>query len=206
MAHSYRIENLDSAWGRADEAFGAKLCENARDHFADGTDAVREILLIDQRGERAAGFPTRSREVEEVARDALADRRECVSGELLEHVVQPMGRFHGECPSERRVGERRAFDRRDVEEERRTGRHCLHEHRRGARNQRRYTEQITCSNIPHGDLAPVTRVHVNAQEAQRDDGQCLGVGLGIHGMTGGKFYAASAFDQRLNPFRRHRRP
>ena len=87
MAHPYWIENLDAARRRANEVFRPQLCEDTRDHFANRTDTVREILLVHRRSQRTARSQARRREVEEVASDTLADQRERISGELFQDVV-----------------------------------------------------------------------------------------------------------------------
>ena len=53
-----------------------------------------------------------------MACDALADRRERISRELFEHVVESMDRLFGERPRHRCIAARRSFDPIDIEEER----------------------------------------------------------------------------------------
>ena len=72
--------------------------------------------------------------------------------------------------------------------------------------ERRHTQQIAGSNIPHGDLATVAGVHVDAQQTPHDDGQSLGVRFRIDGLAGWEFDDPSAADQRLNRVGRSRRP
>jgi hypothetical protein len=144
------VENLHTAWRRANEVFRTKFCEDTRDHFADRTDAVRKILLIHQSRQRTARFQARCRKVEEVARDALADRRKCISGKLLQDIVEAVNRFLRECPCQRRIVPRRALHAIDFEEERTAVRHCLHEDRRRSANQCRRTQQIAGSNARTG--------------------------------------------------------
>ena len=110
-----------------------------------------------------------------MACDALADRRERISGKLFEHVVEPMNRLLRERPRQRRIVPRRALDAIDVEEEGRAGRHRLHEDRCRSANQCRHTQQIARSNVAHGDLAAVSGVHVDAKQTVHDDGQSFSV-------------------------------
>src|SRR5262245_43342023 len=81
-AQANRIEQLDAPGRRADEPFGPEFREDARNHFSNRPDAVRQILLTHERGERSA-WRTRGREIEQMARHALAHRRERIAGQFL---------------------------------------------------------------------------------------------------------------------------
>jgi hypothetical protein len=205
-AHPNGVENFHAAWRRSDEAFCPKLCENARDHFSNRTHTVREILLTDQRYELAARFRARYREVKEMACDALADRCKRVSGELFEDIVQSMNRFFRERPRHRCIAPRRSLDSIEIEEK--DGGDCygLHEDRSGPANERRHAEQITRPYIPHGDLAAVTGMHVDAKQTLQDDGQPLSVRFGVHGMARREFDDPPAVDQRFDCSNRNGRP
>jgi hypothetical protein len=154
VAHPDGIEDLHTAWRRANEVFRTKLCEHTRDHFTDRTDAVREILLIHRGSQRTARVQARRRKVEEVACDALPDRREGISRKLF------------------------------IEEERSAVGDGLHEDRRRPANQCWHTQQIAGSNVAHGDLAAVSGVHIDAQQAVHHDGQLFSVGFRIHSTAG----------------------
>ena len=74
-------------------------------------------------------------------------------------------------------------------------RHRLHEDRRRSANECRHTQQITRSYIPHGDLAAVAGMHVDAKQTVHDDGQSFSVRFRIHGMAGREVDDPSAGDQ-----------
>jgi hypothetical protein len=78
-----------------------------------------------------------------VTRDTLANGRECIAREFLEYVVQSMNCSLRKRPSQRRGGERHAFDLGHVEEECRATGHGLCENRCGAGYEGGHTEQIT---------------------------------------------------------------
>src|SRR6185312_12117852 len=86
-AHPNGVKNFHPTWRRSDQLFRAKLREDPRDHLTDRTDAVRQFLLIHRSRERTASSRTHDCEVKEVACNALADRRERVSGKLFQGVV-----------------------------------------------------------------------------------------------------------------------
>ncbi len=141
-----------------------------------------------------------------MACDALADRRERISGKLFQDVVESVNRLLRERPRQRRIVPRRAFDTIDVEEERSAGGHRLHEDRCGSGNQRRHTQQIAGSNVAHGDLAAISGMHVDAQQAPHDDGQSFGVRFRIDGVAGGEFDDPSTVDERFDGSSRDRSP
>jgi hypothetical protein len=101
---------IDSSWRRQSNA--------ARVASRPISTNVATILLTDPCGELAARSRTRRCEIEKMAYDALADRRERVSRELFEDVVQSMNGLFSERPRQRRIVLRRTFDTIDIEEKR----------------------------------------------------------------------------------------
>jgi polyisoprenoid-binding protein YceI len=183
-----------------------ELSEDSRDHFSNRPHTVREILLIDERGQRAARSRTGCREVEEMPCHALSDRRKRVSGELFEDIVQPMNRLFRERPRHGCIAARRSFHSPDIEEKRCGGCDGLHKHRRGSANECRHTQEIARPYIPHGDLAPVAGMHVHAKQTLQDDGQSLRGRFGVHGLSGWEFDDPSTVDQRFDRCNRDRSP
>ena len=198
MAHPNGIQNLHAASRRSNEVLRPKLRKDPRYHFSDRTDAVREILLIHERGKLTARSRARRGEVEEMPRDSLADRRERVPCELLENVVQPVNRLFRECPGQRRIVVRGSSDAIDVEEECGAGRNGLGKNRCGSANERRHAQQITSAYIAHCDLAAVTHNHVDTQQPLENDSQSFSVSFRVHGFARRKLDNASSVDQRLN--------
>ena len=141
-----------------------------------------------------------------MAGNALADRREGVSGELFEDVVEAVNRFLRESPRDRWIRARCAPDTIDLEEEGGARPDGLHEDRRRSRNQRRRSEQIPRPHVSHGDLATVAGMHVDAKQALDDDGKRFGLRFGIHGLAGRELDDPSAIEQRLDCFCRQGRP
>jgi hypothetical protein len=197
-AHPNRIENLHTARRGRDEPFRAKFREDAGYHFSHRPDTVREILLTHQHRESAAPRWTRCGEVEQMARDTLANGRERVARELFKRVIQSVHRLLRECPRERCVLVCRSFHTTHIEEERGAGRHGLHKHRRRPANERRNTKQVTGPYIPNGDLPAVAGMHVNAEKALQNDRQSFRVGFRVHDMPSREFDDAPALSQRFD--------
>ena len=130
-----------------------------------------------------------------MACDALPNRREGVSRELFEHVVQAMNRLLCERPRHRRIMVSRSFHASDIEEERGAGRHGLHEYRRGPPDERRNPQQSTGPYVSNGDLAAVAGIHIHAKQPLENDGQSFSVRFGVHNLRGREFDDAPILDQ-----------
>ena len=133
-----------------------------------------------------------------MACDPLAHRRERVTREFFEDVVQSMHRLFRERPRHRCVVVRGASDTLDIEEECLGGHHSLHKDRSGSSNECRRAEQITDAYIPHGDLTAVGGMHVDAKQTLYKDGQSFCVRFRVHSMASRALDDPSADDQRFD--------
>src|SRR5262245_34387768 len=206
MTHPDRIEDLDPAGSCPDKALLSKIGEDARDHLSNRTNAVRQILLIHERGKTAAGRRLRCREIEQMSGDALADRCKRVSSEFLEDVVQPVDRLFRQNPRDRSLGPRPAPDAVDIDKEGGAGSYRLHEDRRRSANERRRSEQITHPNVSHGDLPAVAGMHVDAKQTLHDDRQPRGLRFCIYGLACRELQDSPAEDERVDGLRWYRSP
>jgi hypothetical protein len=96
-----------------------------------------------------------------------------------------MNRLFRKRPRHRCIAARRPLDAIDIEEEGGPGRYGLYKDRGGSANERGHNQQITRPGIPHGDLAAVASIHVDAKQTLEDDSQSLSVRFGVHGMPAG---------------------
>lgn len=159
--------------------------EDSRHDLSNRSDAVGKVLLAGERRETTIGGRPRRGQVQKMPDEALPDRCEGVTRELLEDIIQTADRFLGEHTGHSRVLADGALHSQDIHEIHRTVSQRLYEDRCGTGDQRRRTEHVTASNVADGDLAAVAGEHVHAEKPSHHDPEALGVRLLVDGCACG---------------------
>ena len=184
----------------------AKLRQDPRDHLTNRADAICQILLTHDGGEATGGCGARCGKVEQMARDALADRGERIACQLFEHVIQAMNRFFRQDPGNRRIVAPRSFDAIEIEKEGSPRHKRLHEDGSRSADERRHTQKIASANISHGHLPTVARMHIHAKQTVQDDGQAFRVRFRVNSVARCELRDPPVFDERFDRLHRQRRP
>ncbi len=147
--------------------------EDARHDLSNRSNAVGELLLVDEGCEAPITSRSRGGQIQQMANDALPNRGKGVSSEFFEDVVQAVNAFFGKDPGHSGVFSGYALHARHVHEVHRAICQRLHEHGRGTADECGRTQQAARPNVPDGDLTAVARVHVDAKQSSDDDPNAL---------------------------------
>ena len=153
--------------------------EDARDDLSNRSNAVGELLLVDEGCEAPVTSRSRRGQIQQVANDALPNGRKRVSSKFFEDVVQTVDRFLGKDPGHGGVLSGYALHSRHVHEVRDAISQRLYEDRRRTADECGRTQQAADANVADGDLTAVARVHVHAEQPSNDDPEALYLRFGV---------------------------